>query len=160
VLMEHPGLTDVAVLPQDVDSGEKVLTAYVVAASDDLDVASLRGHARGSLPEYMVPAAFVVLDTLPLTPNGKLDRRALPEPDLRTLSTHRPPRDATEEKLCGVFAEVLGVEEVGQSLLAMRLIRRVRAVFGVALAVETLFDTPTVAGLAERLGTPVADLGA
>jgi amino acid adenylation domain-containing protein len=167
VLMEHPGLTDVAVLPQELDSGEKVLTAYVVGGSGD--VASLRGHAAAALPEYMVPAAYVVLDTLPLTPNGKLDRKALPRPDLGTLSTHRPPRDATEEKLCGVFAEVLGVGEVGidddffelggQSLLAMRLIRRIRAVFGVALAVETLFDTPTVAGLAERLGSPVADLG-
>ncbi|MDN3354699.1 non-ribosomal peptide synthetase [Actinomadura sp. DC4] len=170
VLMEHPGLADIAVLPQDLDSGEKVLTAYVVAASDDLDVASLRGHASAALPDYMVPAAFVVLDTLPLTPNGKLDRKALPRPDLRALSSHRPPRDATEERLCGLFAEVLGVGEVGieddffelggQSLLAMRLIRRIRATFGVALAVETLFDSPTVAGLAGRFDAPAADLGA
>ncbi len=167
VLMEHPGLSDVAVVPQELASGEKVLAAYVVTSSGDLDIGALRDHGLEAMPEYMVPAAFVALDTLPLTPNGKLDRKALPEPDLEALTSSRPPRNAVEEELCGIFADVLGVGQVGiddnffelggQSLLAMRLIRRIRSELSVTLSVDTLFDAPTVASLAEEIGAPVGN---
>ncbi|MEU5093130.1 condensation domain-containing protein, partial [Streptomyces sp. NPDC021356] len=116
-----------------------------------------------TLPEYMVPSAVVVLDALPLTPHGKLDRRALPAPEYTVTSRDRSTRSPREDILCGLFAEVLGLPEVGvedsffdlggHSLLATRLASRIRSALGAELAVRQIFSTPTVAALAQALDT-------
>ncbi|MGW5720133.1 amino acid adenylation domain-containing protein [Amycolatopsis sp. NPDC003865] len=126
-------------------------------------VSALRAHVRDRLPQYMVPSAFVVLDRLPLLASGKLDRRALPSPDTHAGTAGRAPRTPVEEVLCGLFAEVLdtasvGVEDDffalgGHSLMATRLVARLRGVFGVELQVRSVFEAPTVAGLATLLST-------
>ena len=160
-LVRHHSVAQAAVIARDDGPGGKRLVAYVVAAAHQhVEVSDLRGHLAQGLPDYMVPSAFVVLDRLPLTPNGKLDRRALPEPEL-TPKVLRSPRTPQEEVLCGLFAEVLGVERVGiddnffelggHSLLAMRLISRIRATLDVELAIRTLFEAPTVEALAKHL---------
>jgi amino acid adenylation domain-containing protein len=161
VLANHPGLAHVAVVAKESEAGGQRLAAYVVPEPDGFDLAALRAHANQQLPDYMVPTAFVPLDTLPLTPNGKLDRKALPEPDLTSGSAYVAPRNAAQETMCAIFAEVLGVPQVGiddsffelggQSLLAMRLISRIRSALDVDLSIAEFFDAPTVAGLDDHL---------
>ncbi|MFI6924544.1 amino acid adenylation domain-containing protein [Nonomuraea spiralis] len=161
VLGAYPGLAHVAVVAGQSAQGDRRLVAYVVPAGDAPDPAALRAHVKTSLPDYMVPTAFVVLDALPLTANGKVDRAALPDPDTEPGSAYRAPLNPRQEVLCTVFAEVFGVERVGiddsifdldvQSLLAMRLVSRIRAALGVNLTIRDLFDAASVAGLDEWL---------
>jgi amino acid adenylation domain-containing protein len=167
-LKQHAGVAQAVVIARDDHSGGKRLVAYVVGAQGtSLDVADLRAHVGASLPDFMVPSAFVLLDRLPLTANGKLDRRALPSPDL-TPAVVRPPRTHREEVLCALFAEVLGLRQVGiddnffalggHSLLALRLIGRIRAELGAQVTIGTLFEAPTVEALAREIdaGGPVS----
>lgn len=160
-LASYPEVTHAVVVARDATDGNKRLIGYVVAASGDIDVAALRAHVRQALPEYMVPAAFVVIDALPLTPNGKLDRRALPEPDIESAAPYRAPESARQAALCAMFAEMLGASLVGMddsffdlsgnSLMAMRLIEHINSALGVELSIGDLFDAPTVADLDRQL---------
>ncbi|MEU8877944.1 amino acid adenylation domain-containing protein [Streptomyces javensis] len=159
------GVADCAVVARDDRGGERRLVAYVVprAPGEALDPGLLRKKLGESLPDYMLPAAFVPLPALPLTPSGKLDARALPEPEVTGGAAGRDARTPGEQVLAGLFAEVLGVPGVGvddnffalggHSLAATRLAGRVRSVLGVELAVHEVFDRPTVAALAELLDT-------
>ncbi|WAP59563.1 non-ribosomal peptide synthase/polyketide synthase [Streptomyces sp. S465] len=161
VLAAHGGVGQAAVVVREDREGDKRLVAYVVWDGTG-DVAGLREYVAERLPDYMVPAAFVPLDVLPVTANGKLDRAALPAPDFGGATAGRGPATPTEEILCGLFAEVLGLEWVGaedsffdlggDSLLAMRLIARVRAVLGAELTIGELFAAPSVAGVARLAG--------
>ncbi|HEX2133955.1 MAG TPA: amino acid adenylation domain-containing protein, partial [Actinophytocola sp.] len=154
VLAAHPAVTQAAVVAVDAGAAKR-LVAYVVPGGD-----GLREYLRERLPDYMVPAAIVPVDHLPLTVNGKLDVRALPAPPLAS-ARGRAPSTHTEEVLCGLFAEVLGVSAVGvddgffelggHSLLATRLISRARTALDVDLAIRDLFEAPTVAELAGRV---------
>ncbi|MDN3351338.1 non-ribosomal peptide synthetase [Actinomadura sp. DC4] len=162
VLMTHPSVARAAVLAREDRPGRLRLVGYVVPlqAGAVVDIADLRGHLSGLLPEYMVPSAFVSLDELPLNPNGKLDRPALPAPDHSSDEVYRAPRNSREETLCAVFAEVLGVDRVGiddnffarggNSLLAVTLVERLRG-RGVPADVRALFTSPTVAGLTQGM---------
>ncbi|HST58365.1 MAG TPA: amino acid adenylation domain-containing protein [Longimicrobium sp.] len=158
-LLSHPEVREARVLAREDRLGEKQLVAYVVGGAD---TGELRAHVRQSLPEYMVPAAFVVLDALPLTPNGKVDRDALPAPEFAgAVERYVEPRTPAEEVLAGIWAEVLRLERVGaednffevggHSLLATRVVSRIRAVFGVELPLRALFEGPTVAEMAGRV---------
>ncbi|HEX2095543.1 MAG TPA: phosphopantetheine-binding protein, partial [Longimicrobiaceae bacterium] len=131
----------------------------------------LRAALRGRLPEYMLPSAYMVLESFPVTPNGKVDRQALPAPDTGGARdrAYVAPRSALEEALAGMWQEVLGVERVGvhdnffdlggHSLLATQLVARIR-VLRVEVPVRQLFQTPTVAGLAESITRAEAKPGA
>ena len=153
VLAEQDGVSGAAAVVRD-----NTLIAYLTGAAD---VATVRSAARAALPDYMVPSVFVVLPEFPLSPNGKLDRKALPDPEI-VGGAGRVPISPQEEILCEIFAEVLGASSVGvdddffalggHSLLVMRLINRVRDALGAELSIRDLFDAPTVAGIAGKLG--------
>ncbi|MEV0371713.1 amino acid adenylation domain-containing protein [Streptomyces sp. NPDC050636] len=162
VLKKHPQVDRAVVAVREDAGGIKQLIGYVVpVAGGAPDPAAVRSFLAGELPDHMVPAAVMVLDTLPLTPSGKLDRKALPEPDLSPAVSGRAPRTPQEEVLCGLFAEVLGLPRVGiddsffelggHSLLATRLVSRVRTTLGAELSIRTLFEAPTVATLTGQL---------
>jgi acyl carrier protein len=147
------------VIVREDQPGDKQLVAYVVS---DVAPDALRAYVRQSLPEYMVPAAFVAMKRMPLTPNGKLDVRALPAPEYRSAGErYVAPRTPTEEGLAEIWAEVLRLERVGveesffdlggHSLLATRVVARVREMFDVELPLRAIFDGPTVAELARRV---------
>ncbi|MCI4066957.1 amino acid adenylation domain-containing protein [Micromonospora sp. R77] len=172
VLLGHPQVAQAAVAAAPDPTGTLRLIAYLVphptdepaaGADPTVDGAQVREWLRERLPDHMVPAVVLVLDRMPLTANGKLDRRALPAPDFGTTGTGggRGPRDAREEILGGLYAEVLGVPTVsiddnffdlgGHSLLAARLAARARAVLGVELTIRDIFQAPTIAALTDHL---------
>jgi amino acid adenylation domain-containing protein/non-ribosomal peptide synthase protein (TIGR01720 family) len=163
-LSAHPGVREARVVVREDEPGEKRLVAYVVGGADagGVDAGGLRAHLRRSLPEHMVPGAFVALERLPLTPNGKLDEKALPAPeDAAREEGQAQPRTPVEEVLAGIWAEVLRLERVGvedsffelggHSLLATRIVSRVREVFAVELPLRALFEGPTVAEVAREV---------
>ncbi|MFH8386631.1 amino acid adenylation domain-containing protein [Kitasatospora sp. NPDC018058] len=173
VLGGHPDVSQAVVALREDRPGDGRLVGYVVPVPGrELDVPALRAYLAGitylsgALPDYMLPSAVVVLDALPLTPSGKVDRRVLPAPDLNAASSGRGPRTPQEEILCEVFAEVLGLPRVGiddsffdlggHSLLATRLISRVHDLLGTELSIRSVFEAPTVAGLAGQLGVDTA----
>ncbi|HEX9936446.1 MAG TPA: amino acid adenylation domain-containing protein [Longimicrobium sp.] len=162
-LAAHPGVREAVVLALDDGSGGKRLVAYFVGEA--LESEALRAHLSADLPEYMVPAAFVRLETLPLNPNGKLDRRALPAPDADAFAAraYEAPVGEVEEALAGIWAELLGTRRIGRrddffalgghSLLAVRVVSRVRQALGVDASPRDLFERPVLADLARGLAT-------
>ncbi|WP_055557518.1 non-ribosomal peptide synthetase, partial [Streptomyces sp. NBRC 110028] len=167
VLERHADVAKAVVVAKEIRPGDVRLLAYTVpAAGRRPEPSRLREHVAATLPDYMVPAVVVPLAELPLTPNGKADRAALPVPALAPATARRAPRVAREEQLHDLFCEVLGVDRIGiddsffdlggHSLLATRLVSRVRAVLDGEVSVRTLFEAPTVAALAQRLGGPPA----
>ncbi|MBT2890617.1 non-ribosomal peptide synthetase, partial [Streptomyces sp. McG2] len=162
-LRAHPDVADAAAAVREDAEGTARIAGYLVPAPGrTLPTArDLRELVRRSLPDYMVPAAFVALDALPATASGKLDRRALPTPVWSESAAYVAPAPGTQTALAAVWAEVLGVERVGaeddffalggHSLLATRVISRVRTGLGAHLAVRDLFDAPRLADLAEAV---------
>ncbi|BAZ11500.1 amino acid adenylation domain-containing protein [Calothrix sp. NIES-4071] len=177
---QHQAVQDVVVLATQEVHGDKRLVAYIVTNSEfrrqnlhSTLLKELRNFGKQHLLEYMVPSAFVLLKTLPRTPNGKVDRQALPEleqthPDLE--AQYVAPRTPVEKQLASIWANLLGLEKVGihdnffelggHSLLITQLLAQVRKAFQINLSISSLFEVPTVAGLAVRIEqqTPKSDI--
>ncbi len=162
-------LRDAFVLAVESTSGDKRLVAYVAAEEADEEVSSrglleqLRGHVAKTLPEYMCPSAYVILDSLPLTPNGKLDRRALPALDVENeQAVYEAPRTETEKILCRIWEAILGVDRVGitdnffqlggHSLDALKMLYQVNELLGAELRIIDSYQAPTLGLLAARIG--------
>ncbi|MFD9698194.1 amino acid adenylation domain-containing protein [Lentzea sp. NPDC059081] len=172
VLRAHPAVRDVVAVALDDGAGSHRLVAYLVTDGDLPDVAGLHAFCGGFLPGYMVPSAFVGLAELPLSRNGKVDRAALPAPGAARPETGAPlvaPRTGLERTVAGVWADLLGLDEVGvfddffllggHSLIATRVVAALEELCGVRVPVRTLFDSPTVAALAEAMSALSPSLG-
>jgi amino acid adenylation domain-containing protein/non-ribosomal peptide synthase protein (TIGR01720 family) len=165
MLAEHPAVRESVVLVREDTPEDKRLVAYVIPREEVTPTAGeLRRFLKARLPEYMLPAAFVMLETFPLTPNGKVNRQALPAPEHSRLDLENPyvpPRTAEEEILAGIWCQILGIEHVGvhdnffelggDSILSIQVIARANQA-GLGLSPRQLFQYPTVAGLAAVAG--------
>ena len=158
-LSTHPQVQQgIAIVREDVP-GNKQLVAYIVGSGSLLNSVELRDFLKTQLPDFMVPAAFVQLEALPLTPNGKVDQHALPMPSITAENNADlvPPSNSTEQSIADIFAAVLGLESIGihhnffelggNSLLATKVISRLREAFQLEIPLRTLFEVPTVARL-------------
>jgi amino acid adenylation domain-containing protein len=164
-LAKHSSVRQCLVMAREDEPGLKRIVAYVVATAGETPQAdTLRDHLKQSLPEFMIPSAFVALDAFPLSPNGKIDRKKLPAPEYKQpVEGYTAPRTPIEELIAGTWAEVLRVPQVGihddffvlggHSLLATQVVSRVRQACGVELPLRSLFEAPTVAGLAALVET-------
>ncbi|MFB9923885.1 amino acid adenylation domain-containing protein [Amycolatopsis halotolerans] len=158
VLAAAEEVSAAAVVVHTGPDGTERLVGYVVTGGTD--VAHLRARAARALPDYMVPQAIVALPALPLTPHGKLDKARLPGPGAAAGTSGRAPRTRTEAELCTLFADTLGLPDVGvdddffalggHSLLVTRLVSRMRSRLGAEVAIRTVFEAPTPAALAAR----------
>ncbi|MDZ8134764.1 MAG: amino acid adenylation domain-containing protein [Nostoc sp. DedQUE04] len=165
LLSQHPGVIQNTIIVREDIPGSQRLVAYTVPNSDQVPtISDLRRFLKERLPEYMVPSAFVMLDTLPLTPNGKVDRRALPAPESRPeLEVNFvAPRTPQEEKLAAIWADVLRLQQVGihdnffeiggDSILSLQIIARANQA-GIQLNIKQLFQHQTIAELAAMANT-------
>jgi amino acid adenylation domain-containing protein len=180
VLSQHSAVKTAIVIAREDETDQKRLVAYIIPKvevvsaekeQNSFTITELRQFLKAKLPEYMVPSAFVILESLPLTSNGKIDRRALPAPDFQSEEQYIAPRNPIEEMLSSIWAKVLKIEQVGihdnffelggHSLLATQLISRIRTAFKVEMPLRELFVAPTVAELAQVIkgvGTELAVL--
>jgi acyl carrier protein len=165
VLNEHRDVVQSVVVLREDRTGDKRLVVYCVAATDtNLNHRDLRRHLQSRLPDYMLPSAIVSLVSLPLTRSGKLDRQALPTPETNrsvAAAAYVAPRTPIQELLSDIWQQVLGIDQIGihdnffelggHSLLAIQFVVRIQRECGVAIPVRTLFETPTIGQLAERM---------
>jgi amino acid adenylation domain-containing protein len=162
-LVRDPAVREAIVTKREDLPGMQRLVAYILPETGPVPAASgLRELLGRTLPDHMIPAAFVILDSLPLLPNGKLDRAALPAPEISERShSFVPPRGPLEQVLAEIWAQVLQVERVGafdnffelggHSLMATQVVARIRQAFDIEVQLRSLFEEPTIAGLAESL---------
>ncbi len=162
-LRAHPLVREAVVTVRTEERNEKTLAAYIVPQSDPLAAKDLRAFLKERLPEHMVPAYFVMLQEFPLTSSGKINRLALPAPgeDAGAVSDYVAAETAVEKALAGIFAEVLGLERIGaldnffdlggHSLMATQVASRIREAFRADLPVRSIFEEPTVRGLARSI---------
>ncbi len=164
VISQHPAVRETVVVVRKDSIDSQQIVAYVVAHLEQtLTIPELRSFLESKLPNYMIPNALLLLEALPLTPNGKVDRKALPVPELTQVSSSNivPASTPIENLLAGIWAEVLGIEEVGidnnffelggHSLIATRVMSQIRQIFQVELPLRYLFEKPTIAGLAKEI---------
>ena len=187
-LAAHPAVREVVVVARETRTAEKAIVAYLSPTQENLPTVGLaleaseaapslvapqnsvlsssllRTYLQAKLPEYMIPSAFVLLETLPLTSNGKVDRRALPSPEYsrdKLEQEYVGPRTEDEQTVANIFAEILRIEQLGindnffdlggHSLLATQVLTRLLEKFNVEVSLRRLFETPTVAGLAQAI---------
>lgn len=161
-LRAFPEVSQCVVIVDEGRAGQRRLVGYVAHPGGQSLAPAIQAHLRTRLPEYMVPPAIVVLDALPLTPNGKIDRKALPSPDKETAGAQdERPLNATETRLAAIWAALLGTEGIaatddffargGHSLLAARLVARIRDEFGVELPLRAVFEFPTLRAQADAI---------
>ncbi|WP_284461951.1 non-ribosomal peptide synthetase, partial [Chryseobacterium sp.] len=162
ILLDYPGIRQVAVLAKENKAGLKYLAGYYVSDSQ-IDSNVLSEHLSASLPEYMVPSAFVHLTALPLTINGKLDRKQLPEPEFTGSKNYVAPETELQTKLCYIYGEVLGLDAEsisihddffrlgGNSIMAIKLISKIKQVLDIRVEVAVIFSHKTIASLSHIL---------
>jgi amino acid adenylation domain-containing protein len=164
ILSQHPLIKENVVILREDNPGDKKLVAYLVSlANKSLPLTELRNFLREKLPEYSLPSAFVFLEQLPVSPNGKIDRKSLtiPTENCNLTNKYTPPNNAIEEILAGIWAKILHLQRVGihdnffdlggHSLLATQVISRIREAFAIELPIRCLFESPSVAKLAQTL---------